>query len=255
MNQLMKVQVVNNRPTILARDLYEFLQMEERFSRWFERMKEYGFEEGADYTPYQFIHPQNNQEFQDYQLTLAMAKEICMLQRNDKGKEARQYFIKLEEAWNSPERVMARALTIANKTITELEIRIKQDEPKVLFANSLIISNKSILIGELAKILNQNGFEIGQNRLFEYLRKNSYLLSRGDYYNMPSQYSMELGLFEIKKSTITNSDGSIRTTTTTKVTAKGQEYFINHFLKKKKEEEELQHVKERERYNSKQSVY
>ena len=103
----------------------------------------------------------------------------------------------------------------------------------MIFAEALAVSEKSILIGELAKILKQNGIEIGANRLFEWLRANNYLMAKGESRNQPSQKSMNLKLMEIKKTTINNSDGSVRVTVTTKITPKGQEYFINKFLKNK----------------------
>lgn len=113
------------------------------------------------------------------------------------------------------------------KTLT---LQLEAQRPKVIFAEALELSNNTILIGELAKILRQNGVEIGQNRLFEKLREDGYLISRkGESYNQPSQRSMELGLFEIKKRTINNPDGSVRATTTTKVTGKGQIFFVNKF--------------------------
>jgi anti-repressor protein len=114
----------------------------------------------------------------------------------------------------------------------EAESTIKSQAPKVLFADAVATSDKSILIAELSKIITQNGVEIGQNRLFEWLRQNGYLCSKGEYYNQPTQKAMELGLFEIKKTSITKPDGSVLVTCTTKVTGKGQIYFINKFLKK-----------------------
>ncbi len=112
------------------------------------------------------------------------------------------------------------------------ESQLQKQAPKVLFANAVTASHSSILVGELAKILKQNGIEIGQNRLFEWLRKNSYLISRkGTDYNMPTQKAMDLNLFEIKETTITHSDGHISVNKTTKVTGKGQVYFTNKFLK------------------------
>ena len=114
----------------------------------------------------------------------------------------------------------------------ELELKIEQDKPKTIFADAVSVSSASILIGELAKILKQNGVEMGQNRLFEWMRKNGYLISRkGTDYNMPMQKSMEMGLFEIKERTINNPDGSVRITKTVLVTGKEQQYFINKFLK------------------------
>jgi anti-repressor protein len=116
------------------------------------------------------------------------------------------------------------------ETVRKLNAKIEQDKPKVLFANAVETSKSSILIGDLAKLIRQNGYNIGQNRLFEWLRNNGYLIKNGERRNMPTQKSMDLGLFEIKERTINNPDGSIRITKTVKVTGKGQEYFINKFL-------------------------
>lgn len=112
----------------------------------------------------------------------------------------------------------------------EAEKLNEANKPKLLFAQAVETSQKSCLIGELAKVLKQNGIEIGQNRLFEWLRQNNYLCSKGEAYNQPTQRSMELGLFELKKTTINKPDGSILVSTTVKVTGKGQIYFVNRFL-------------------------
>lgn len=113
----------------------------------------------------------------------------------------------------------------------QAEHQIEEQKQKVLFADAVSASKTSILVGELAKILKQNGIDIGQNRLFEWLRKNNYLISRkGTDYNMPTQYSMELGLFEVKETTITHSDGHISVSKTPKITGKGQQYFVSKFL-------------------------
>lgn len=109
---------------------------------------------------------------------------------------------------------------------------IEAQKPKVLFADAVSTSHTSILIGDLAKLLKQNGYETGQKRLFEQLRQEGYLIKSGNSCNMPTQKSMELGLFEVKETTVQNSDGSVRITKTTKVTGKGQLYFINRYLKK-----------------------
>lgn len=120
-----------------------------------------------------------------------------------------------------------------NQQLTE---KVRQDAPKVLFAESVEASNHSILIFDLAKILRQNGVQIGGNRLFEWMRRNSYLIKRkGSDWNMPTQRSMEMGLFEIKESSHIHSDGHVSITKTPKVTGKGQTYFINLFLSKQKE--------------------
>ena len=167
----------------------------------------------------------------DHQITLEMAKEICMIQRSEKGKKYRRYFLKLEKDWNSPEKVMARALKIADKKIHMLEMKMEQNRPKVLFADAVSVSEGAILIGELAKILKGNGVNIGQNRLFEWMREKGFLMKRkGSDYNMPTQKAMEMGLFQVKETVFTHSDGHVTTSKTTKVTGKGQQYFINKFL-------------------------
>lgn len=110
------------------------------------------------------------------------------------------------------------------------EAQIEKDKPKVLFADSCEVAENSILIGEFAKRLKQNGYDIGQNKLFEWLRQHDYLCKSGERKNLPTQYSMELGLFEVKTRIMSNPNGSVRTTSTTKITGKGQIYFTNKFL-------------------------
>lgn len=130
--------------------------------------------------------------------------------------------------------LLAKALLVAQRQIEQRNAQIAEMQPKALFADAVAASHTSILIGELAKILKQNGVDIGQNRLFEMLRQLGYLIRRnGTDYNSPTQRAMELGLFEVKESTVSNPDGSVRVTRTTKVTGKGQQYFINKFLSRK----------------------
>jgi len=231
MNQLIPIKTNDRQePIVSARDLHNFLEIGTHFKDWFPRMVEYGFTENIDYTPLIFEHPQNGQPTIDYVLKLDMAKELSMIQRNDKGKDARQYFIAVEKEFNSPEKIMARALRYADETIHRLTATIEKDKPKVLFADSVSASKTSILIGDLAKLIKQNGHEIGQNRLFEYLRQNGYLIkARGTSYNMPTQRAMEQGLFEIKETVISHSDGHTTINKTPKVTGKGQIYFVNKF--------------------------
>lgn len=127
--------------------------------------------------------------------------------------------------------LLAKALLVAQRQIEQRNAQIAEMQPKALFADAVAASHTSILIGELAKILKQNGVDIGQNRLFETLRQQGYLIRRnGTDYNSPTQRAMELGLFEVKESTVGNPDGSVRVTRTTKVTGKGQQYFVNKFL-------------------------
>ena len=239
MNDLIAINYDTDKPTVSGRELHEALGVKDHYTDWFKRMCEYGFADGEDYIGFseKSDKPTGGRPSTDHQLTIPMAKELCMLQRNEKGKQFRQYFIKVEEAWNSPEMVMKRALEIANRKVEELkqrtftlETQIEQDKPKVLFAQAVETAHTSILIGDLAKILKQNGVQTGQKRLFEQLRQEGYLMKGGSSHNMPTQRAMEMGLFEVKESTINNPDGSIRINKTTKVTGKGQTYFINKFL-------------------------
>jgi anti-repressor protein len=234
MNELFNVTTNGDKLTLSARELHKELNIAGRFSRWFEQMSEYGFEENVDFTSVQNCTVVNNgatRELQDYRITLDMAKEIAMLQRNEKGKEIRRKLIELEKAWNSPEKVMARALDIAHKTIANLQIENEEMKPKAIFADAVATSDTSILIGDLAKLIKQNGTDIGQKRLFERMRNDGYLIKTGTSKNMPTQKAMEKGLFEVKERVISNPDGSTRITRTTKVTGQGQIFFINKFKK------------------------
>ncbi len=245
MNKLIKV-TTNERDEQLVngRDLWAFLTIKTKFADWIKNsIRDFDFIEGQDFELFsKFL--ETGGRTKEYVLKIDMAKELSMLARNDKGKEARKYFIEVEKAWNLPELVMARALQFANQkiltyqdNITQLEKTVEKQKPKVLFANSVASSKTSILIGELAKLIKQNGHDIGQNRLFEWLRGNGYLIRRkGTDRNMPTQRSMDLGLFEIKERVINNPDGTTFVTKTPKVKGKGQIYFVNKFLAEKEEE-------------------
>ena len=131
----------------------------------------------------------------------------------------------------SDDELMARALQVAQNKILERDKQIETMKPKAIFADAVAASHTSILIGDLAKLISQNGVNIGQKRLFKWLRDNGYLIKReGSDRNMPTQRSMEMKLFEVKESTISNPDGSVRITRAPKVTGKGQQYFVNKFL-------------------------
>ena len=138
----------------------------------------------------------------------------------------------LEQALTSPDFLIQLATKLKEEKAkrAELEAKVEQDKPKVLFAQAVETAHNSILIGDLAKILKQNGVQTGQKRLFEQLRQEGYLIKGGSSHNMPTQRAMEMGLFEVKESTVNNPDGSVRINRTTKVTGKGQTYFINKFL-------------------------
>lgn len=130
----------------------------------------------------------------------------------------------------TPEETMARAFILAKETIERKNREIAEMKPKALFADAVSTSDKCMLVGELAKVLRQNGVQMGQKRLFSWLRDNGYLMKRGSSYNLPTQKAMEMELFEVKETAINHSDGHVSTNFTTKVTPKGQQYFINKFL-------------------------
>lgn len=239
----MTINYNGDEPTVSARELHEGLEIKTAFKDWFPRMAEYGFDAGVDFNPLknEQVRLEGNREVKreimDYQISVDMAKQICMIQRSEKGRQYRQYFIDLEKAWNTPEQVFARALKMADQTIAKLKDtnkslaeKIETDRPKTIFADAVSASHTSILIGDLAKLICQNGYQIGQKRLFQWMRDNGYLMVSGSSRNMPKQKYVEQGLFEIKESNVQNPDGSVRITRTTKVSGKGQLYFVNKFL-------------------------
>lgn len=227
--------------TVSARELHEKLEVRYDFRRWTEyNFKD--FSEGIDYFGVHIDVSGNQyggqQSIIDYRITVDMAKHLCLMSKTEKGKLCREYLIAIQKAWNAPEQVMARALKIADKQIESLRNMnsalsedVNRMKPKEVFADAVAASRSTILIGELAKLLRQNGIDTGEKRLFEWMRQKRFLISRkGTDYNMPTQRSMELKLFEVKERTINNPDGSVRITKTTVVTGKGQQYFINRFL-------------------------
>nr|DAE02748.1 MAG TPA: KilAC domain protein [Siphoviridae sp. ct39g3] len=239
MNELLKINYEAEQPTVSARDLHEALEIKSKYADWFKNMSAYGFVENMDYFTFS-KNLENGGRTIDHNISVDMAKQICMIQRSEKGKLYRQYFIDLEKAWNTPEQVMARALKLADKTIDTLKEEnkklIEDNErmrPKEIFADAVKASDSSILIGDLAKILRQNGVDTGQKRLFEQLRNEGYLMKTGSSRNMPKQKYVANGFFQIKETVISNPDGSVRMTKTTKVTGKGQQYFLNKYLKNK----------------------
>ena len=241
---------------VSGRELHKGLEIGTRYNDWIERMLKYGFEENIDYiVESEKVHAQKRvrtYEQSDHIMTLDMAKEIAMIQRSEIGKQIRKYFIEVEKEHqklldNQPKDsyMIDDPVERAKRWIEEAEQRkaletktqeqakqIEQDKPKVLFADTLASSNNSILIGELAKLITQGGYPIGQNKLFKWLRDNGFLCKSGERYNLPTQYSIDMNLLDIKKRVINNSDGSSRVTRTTKVTGKGQNYFVNKFIKR-----------------------
>lgn len=238
MKELLKINYEAEQPTVSARDLHEALEIKSKYADWFKNMSAYGFVENMDYFTFS-KNLENGGRTIDHNISVDMAKQICMIQRSEKGKLYRQYFIDLEKAWNTPEQVMARALKLADRTIDTLKEENKKliednerMKPKVIFADAVRASSSSILIGDLAKLLRQNGVDTGQKRLFEQLRNEGYLMKTGSSRNMLKQKYVENGFFQIKETVISNPDGSVRMTKTTKVTGKGQQHFLNKYLKK-----------------------
>lgn len=231
-NEIIKVNFENE--TVSARDLYESVNNgKERFSKWFERQLQYGFVEGEDYSnPFQKVRVQKEgnrnveREVEDYNLSIDMAKQICMVQKTDKAKQVRQYLIQLEKAWNSPEAVMARALQMANNTIENLKLTIEEQRPLVEFANKVSNSSNLIDMGKMAKLLKDENINIGRNRLFEWLRKKDILMRN----NIPYQRYIDGGYFQVKESTFETPYGT-KTQQTTFVTGKGQIYITEKLRK------------------------
>ena len=239
MNELIKITINGQQePCISGRELHGFLEVETPYHKWFPRMVEYGFTENIDFSVMdKIVHDETafggERKSTDHIIKLDMAKELAMIQRTEKGKQARQYFIAVEKEYNSPEKIMARALHIAQQELSTLRLENDKMKPKALFADAVSASDTTILIGELAKILKGNGVDIGQKRLFAWLRDNSYLIRRqGSERNTPTQKAMEMGLFKVKETVVTHPDGHTSITKTTKVTGgRGQQYFVEQFLK------------------------
>lgn len=197
MNNLITIN--NDSQTISARELHEKLNIGTKFATWFQRICEYGFIENQDYTTcYPNLGSENHggQNMIDYDISMDMAKQICMIQRTPKGKEIRQYLIDLEKAWNTPEQIMARALTIAQQTIERRNIVIKMLEadtermrPKEEFYDAVAGSKTAIEMAAVAKVLDFKG--VGRNKLFEILRDERVLQSD----NIPYQKYIDNGWF------------------------------------------------------------
>lgn len=181
-----------------------------------------------------YVHEQNKQQYPMY---LMNRDGFTLLAMGFTGKDALEWKLKYIQAFNEmeaklndPEFLVKRSMEYLEKRCNALLLENNELKPKARFAEAVSASEESILIGQLAKIIKQNGVDIGQNRLFQWMRDNDYLIKNGTRYNQPTQKAMELGLFEVKERTVNNPDGSVRITFTTKVTGKGQVYFVNKFL-------------------------
>ncbi len=225
---------ISGQQFVSARELHEKLKINSNFTTWFNRMCEYGFASEIDFFPKK-EESTGGRPLTDYDISIDMAKQICMIQRTPEGKAVRQYLIDLEKAWNTPELVMARGLKASqllleqkDQIIQEQVRRIEEMRPKEIFTDAVTASDSSILIRDLAKLLKQNGMDIGEKRLYKKLRETGYICKHS---TAPTQKAMQMGLFEIQISTVQRADLNPIETRTTKVTGKGQVYFVNKLLK------------------------
>ena len=242
-NGIIRIEERNGHQAVSARELHCFLESKKDFSSWIkDRIERYGFVQGVDFEVFTHIgeNSKGGRPSIEYALTVDAAKELSMVEGNDKGKQARRYFIEAEKAFRQVlsqrpaiPQTFSEALRLAASQAEQIEQQQKQLEaqrPRVLFSQAVETAKESVLIGELAKIICQNGVQTGEKRLFQWLRDNHYLCAYGERYNQPTQRAMELGLFEMKKTTINKPNGETMVSTTTKVTGKGQVYFVNKFL-------------------------
>lgn len=235
MQDLIKITYQNDNPTVSARELHEFLEVETPYHKWFPRMCEYGFTEKTDYLVTDIFVPNSNggkQTQADAQLSVEMGKEIAMLQRTEKGKQARTYFIQLEKAWNSPEKVMARALKIANDTIFSLSAETSKQKqiigelkPKADYTD-LILQNKSLVgITQIAKDYGMSGQAL--NKLLHTLRVQYQMCGQWLLYRQ----HQACGYTHSETISFEHSDGRQDTKMQTKFTQKGR-LFLYELLKK-----------------------
>lgn len=217
-NELIKIDYTNSdRPTVLGRDLHAMLEVEARYNDWFPRMCEYGFEEGKDFYSFLSKTPEGGRPKQEHQLTIAMAKELCMLQRTEKGKQCRQYFIQVEEAWNTPEQVMARALRVADETIKSLTAELESAAPKVQYFDTLVDRNLLTNFRDTAKELH-----VAPKAFINFLLEKGYIYRDNKSRLRPYQAHTEKGLFEVKEfASEFNNKAGIQTL----ITPKGRETF------------------------------
>lgn len=227
MNELIKINYESDRPTVLARDLHEFLEVKTAYKDWFPRMCEYGFAEGEDYCS--FLSDRSDglpgKPRQDAQLTIDMAKEICMLQRNEKGKQARQYFLQLEREWNSPEAVMSRALRMAEERLerfkainANLSVQNAIMQPKAEYFDGLCDRESLTGVRETAKLLG-----LKQNDFVKWLIDHKYIYRDKRGRLMPYAEHVDSGLFTVKE---TYNDKTDWTGVQMLVTVKGKERFM-----------------------------
>lgn len=236
MNELIPIDFSGEQMKVSSRDLYEFLvDTSQKYQDWFSRMCKYGFVEDVDFNIRQTAKVQMEggrqvtRQIEDAIMTMDMAKEICMVTRNEKGKAARQYFLKIEREWNSPDKVMARALKMADATIAQLTAKIEEDRPMTEFGLAISTSEGCISIAQLAAMLCQKGVDTGEHRLFAEMREDGFLNSSGMYYNKPAQRYLENKMMEYK---VFKNKFNNKVTFQPLITPKGIQYFMDYYLRK-----------------------
>ena len=246
MENKIKITTSNGELVVSSRQVAEnFGKEHSKVIRSIEGIANFGDTQGM-FHKVSYVNEQNGQEYKEY---LMNRDGFSLLVMGFTGKEAMAWKLKYIEAFNAMEKKlskphltlteqMAQGLLAAqqllsekNKQVEHLTATIEQQKPKVIFADAVSASKTSILIGDLAKLIRQNGVEVGQKRLFEWLRQNGWLMKSGNSKNMPTQRGMEMKLFEVKEGSYVDSNGVNVVTKTTKVTGKGQQYFVNIFLK------------------------
>lgn len=241
MNNLINIQNKNGNLLVSSREVAEnFQKNHQHVLRDIGNLKE-GVQNWTDlFYETSYIHGQNKQEYREI---LMNRDGFTLLAMGFTGKKALEWKLKYIEAFNKmeqtlrdleqPKQIDSRFLYQIAQQLEEKEKQIELMKPKVLFAEAWEVSQKSILVGEMAKLLARNGLEnMGQNRFFKWLRDNGYLHKNGEQYNLPTQKSVELEIMEVKTTTINNADGSVRVTKTPKISVKGQMYFLNNFKNK-----------------------
>lgn len=230
MNELIKIDYQNDRPTVSARDLHEFLEVGTAYKDWFPRMCEYGFKEGVDFCSF-LRESSGGRPAQDAQLTIDMAKELCMIQRSEKGRQARQYFIQLEKDWNSPEKVMARALQIADRKIRCLQDENAQQKqllaefsPKASYYDVVLQTKDTLSISKIAKDYGKSGIWLNQ-----LLHDKGVQYKQGSVWLLYAKYA-EQGYTKSQTETFSGNDGMQHSKIHTYWTQKGR-LFIYDLLK------------------------
>lgn len=223
MDELIRINFASDRPTVSGRDLHAALEVRTAYKDWFPRMCDYGFEEGTDFCSF-LSESTGGRPATDHQLTIAMAKELCMIQRTDIGRQFRQYFISIEEAWNSPEMVMQRALAIANERVKTLQLSVSQltvdnqiMKPKAEYFDELVDRKLLTNFRDTAKELH-----IGQKEFIQFLIDHKYVYRDQRGKLKPYMPYVEDGLFELKEFTNTKTGF---TDTQALITPKGKETF------------------------------